>query len=176
MESMALGVPVIATGWSGNMDFMDDTNAALVAFSLVPVVAAHDSEYRLVKGRARWAEPDCADAARAMRELADNASRRAALGQAARASMMERSNRYLEATALADVLRLAETGSWRGPHRRRVVRLRSDAHLRAVAPGKLIDDGRKLAITMLRRLGLKPPPPGDERPAGRLREIDPYSL
>jgi len=30
-EAMSLGVPVIATGYSGNLDFMDDTNSKLVA-------------------------------------------------------------------------------------------------------------------------------------------------
>ncbi|WP_241771258.1 glycosyltransferase, partial [Acidisphaera rubrifaciens] len=29
-EAMLLGRPVVATGWSGNLDFMDDASAALV--------------------------------------------------------------------------------------------------------------------------------------------------
>jgi hypothetical protein len=33
---MALGKPVIATGWSGNMSFMNHTNACLVGYDLVP--------------------------------------------------------------------------------------------------------------------------------------------
>jgi len=37
MEAMALGKPVIATGWSGNMAFMDHTNSCLVGYGLVPV-------------------------------------------------------------------------------------------------------------------------------------------
>lgn len=36
-EAMALGKPVVATGWSGNMDFMCEDTAAVVPFKLVPV-------------------------------------------------------------------------------------------------------------------------------------------
>ena len=35
-EAMLLGKPVVATGWSGNLDFMDDAAAALVLVRLVP--------------------------------------------------------------------------------------------------------------------------------------------
>mgnify|MGYP000356409547 CR=1 FL=1 len=34
---MALGKPVIATGYSGNMDFMNSENSILVPYNLVPV-------------------------------------------------------------------------------------------------------------------------------------------
>ena len=40
-QAMALGKPVIATAWSGNLDFMNKNNSALVSYSLVPV---HDPE------------------------------------------------------------------------------------------------------------------------------------
>ena len=40
-QAMALGKPVIATGWSGNLDFMNKHNSALVSYSLMPV---HDPE------------------------------------------------------------------------------------------------------------------------------------
>ena len=36
-EAMQLGKPVVATGWSGNMDFMNARNSAPVSYSLVPV-------------------------------------------------------------------------------------------------------------------------------------------
>ena len=38
-ESMFLGKPVIATGWSGNLDFMTHENSYLVDYELVPVGA-----------------------------------------------------------------------------------------------------------------------------------------
>lgn len=47
MEAMALGKPVIATGWSGNMRFMDHGSACLVSYDLAPVSAkAIDQYYR----------------------------------------------------------------------------------------------------------------------------------
>ena len=38
-EAMALGRPVIATGYSGNLDFMTDENGYLVPYGLVPIDA-----------------------------------------------------------------------------------------------------------------------------------------
>jgi glycosyltransferase involved in cell wall biosynthesis len=83
-EAMLLGKPVVATGWSGNTDFMDGSNAALVSYRLVP--ARDDrSVYRGL-----WAEPDVAEAAVLLRGLADDASLRRDLGERARTSTLER--------------------------------------------------------------------------------------
>lgn len=70
LEAMAHGVPVVGTGWSGNLDFMTEKNSVLVPYTLVPVsdsagIYAHD---------AVWAAPDVDDAARALRALAADAS------------------------------------------------------------------------------------------------------
>ncbi len=83
-EAMLLGKTVIATGWSGNTDFMDRTNAALVGYRLVP--ARDDrSVYRGL-----WAEPDVAEAAAVLRMLADNPRQRKVLGERARVSTLAR--------------------------------------------------------------------------------------
>jgi glycosyltransferase involved in cell wall biosynthesis len=83
-EAMLLGKPVIATGWSGNTDFMDGRNAALVGYRLVP--ARDDrSVYRGL-----WAEPDVAEAASLLRALADDPDRRRGLGERARTSALVR--------------------------------------------------------------------------------------
>ena len=79
-EAMLLGKPVVATGWSGNTDFMDSTNAALVPYRLAP---ARDD--RLVY-RGLWAEPDVAAAAIILRTLADDPAARQSLGERARQS------------------------------------------------------------------------------------------
>jgi glycosyltransferase involved in cell wall biosynthesis len=78
-EAMALAKPVVATGWSGNTDFMDPGCAVLVGHSLA---AARDdrSVYR-----GTWAEPDVMAAAVALRRLADDPAERSRLGAAARA-------------------------------------------------------------------------------------------
>jgi glycosyltransferase involved in cell wall biosynthesis len=79
-EAMLLGKPVVATGWSGNTDYMDAANAALVGYRLAP---ARDD--RLVY-RGLWAEPDVAEAAVLLRGLADDADLRRDLGERARVS------------------------------------------------------------------------------------------
>lgn len=68
-ESMALGKPVVATGWSGNMEFMSSENSCLVDYQLVPVPAG---QYPGAPG-ARWAEPDIDHAASYMKRLATDA-------------------------------------------------------------------------------------------------------
>lgn len=74
-EAMLLGKPVVATGWSGNMDFMTPDTAALVGYRLIPV---HDE--RMVYRDSVWAEPDIGMAAEHLRRLADDAGARRALG------------------------------------------------------------------------------------------------
>ena len=76
-EAMLMGVPVVATGWSGNMDFMDANSAALVDFTLVP---ARDPRGVMQVPGAIWAEPDIASAAAQLRRLADDVDARRTLG------------------------------------------------------------------------------------------------
>jgi GT2 family glycosyltransferase/glycosyltransferase involved in cell wall biosynthesis len=85
-EAMALGKPVIATYWSGNVDFMDDTCAACVDFELRPL----GQTYGPYDAHQHWAEPNLETAARWMRTLyADRATGRR-LGQAASKRIDER--------------------------------------------------------------------------------------
>lgn len=97
-EAMLLGRPVVATGWSGNLDYMDPASAALIGFRLVP---ARDPRGVFQAPGAMWAEPDIAEAAAALAFLADNPADRAALGQAGRQAAAER----LSAAPLAAALR-----------------------------------------------------------------------
>jgi len=80
-EAMLLGRAVIATGWSGNMDFMDAESAALVGYRLVP---ACDPRGVFEAPGAVWAEPDAAEAAAHLVRLADDRAGRAALGERGR--------------------------------------------------------------------------------------------
>ena len=54
-ECMALGKPVIATGYSGNLEFMNHGNSCLVDFRMVPVAARRIHLLRgpVVLGRSR---------------------------------------------------------------------------------------------------------------------------
>ncbi len=81
-EAMRLGVAVLATGWSGNMDFMDADSAMLVNHRLAP---AQDERGTYTLPGANWAEPDLDQAARALQDLSDQPAQRqamAARGQA----------------------------------------------------------------------------------------------
>ena len=64
-EAMALGKPVVATGYSGNLEFMDETNSWLVPYDLVAVPDGCDP----YPTNAVWAEPDIDVAAHIMREI-----------------------------------------------------------------------------------------------------------
>jgi glycosyltransferase involved in cell wall biosynthesis len=89
MEAMAIGRPVIATGWSGNMDFMTDTNSCLVGHRLVAVDSDAQSGYNplYVGAKTVWADPDVDEAALWMRRLAADASLRRSIGGRAAESM-----------------------------------------------------------------------------------------
>jgi len=67
-QSMLLGKPVIATGYSGNTDFTLEDNSCLVKYDLVEV---GKDEYPFAKGQL-WADPDVNHAAWYMRQLVDD--------------------------------------------------------------------------------------------------------
>lgn len=67
-EAFLADVPALATGWSGNLEFMDEIPELLVDYSMVSVkdpAGIYRSRDLL------WAEPDIDAAARKLRELAD---------------------------------------------------------------------------------------------------------
>lgn len=67
-EAMMLGKPVIATGYSGNLQFMDGENSYLVPFELRETT---ESSKPYPPG-IEWAEPDIDEAARLMRHVYEN--------------------------------------------------------------------------------------------------------
>jgi glycosyltransferase involved in cell wall biosynthesis/SAM-dependent methyltransferase len=80
-ESMALGKPVIATAYSGNMEFMDEENSFLVPYDRV-LVGAGAEPY---SPTAYWAEPRLDLAASLMRQVHEDQDVARAVGaQAAR--------------------------------------------------------------------------------------------
>jgi len=64
-EAMFLGKPVVATAYSGNLDFMTADNSCLVHYRLVPV---EEGQYPHANGQV-WADPDIDHAAWYMRRL-----------------------------------------------------------------------------------------------------------
>ena len=84
-EAMQLGKPVVATGWSGNMDFMNAHNSAPVSFDLVPVQDPYDGAF-IADGQL-WAEANVDHAADWLRRLAAEPALRQRLGDTARADI-----------------------------------------------------------------------------------------
>jgi len=85
LESMRMGVPVIATGWSGNMTYMDHLSACLVRYRLIEVAGNH-SNYRpeTLGSGAVWADPVIEDAVAWMRHLYLYPDQRRHIGSAGR--------------------------------------------------------------------------------------------
>jgi FkbM family methyltransferase len=75
-EAMLLGKPVIATRYSGNVDFMDDTNSLLVDYELVELGESIPPYDTIAHG----AEPSIDHAARLMRLVFENRCWAAELG------------------------------------------------------------------------------------------------
>lgn len=107
LEAMSLGRPVIATSWSGNMDFMTTEDSCLIGHSLVPVRATHLAYQPEAIGPGQvWAEPSISEAATWMRRLADDESLRRRIGSAARTAMDTRRSQVLEGRVLADLIQI----------------------------------------------------------------------
>ncbi|MGJ4952577.1 glycosyltransferase [Bradyrhizobium sp. HKCCYLS20291] len=65
-EAMRLRIPVVATGWSGPADFLDETTGYPIRSTLSPVRAP---DYPFAAGQ--WADPDLDQAAAALRDIAE---------------------------------------------------------------------------------------------------------
>jgi glycosyltransferase involved in cell wall biosynthesis len=68
LESMRLGKPVIATAYSGNMDFMTPDNSFPLGYRLVTL----ERDYGPYMRGASWADPDLDEAARLMRLVVEH--------------------------------------------------------------------------------------------------------
>lgn len=84
-ECMAMGKPVVATAWSGNMEFMSSETACLVDYRLVQV---REGDYPHWEGGV-WAQPCVESAAGAMRRLAESPAAARDLGARAKYSVTE---------------------------------------------------------------------------------------
>jgi glycosyltransferase involved in cell wall biosynthesis len=85
-EAMYLGKPTIATGYSGNTEFMNSTNSILVPYKLVPVPNA---AYPNGKDQ-MWAKPDIEVTAEKMRKMVCDIAFREQLGHKAALYMREK--------------------------------------------------------------------------------------
>lgn len=74
---MLRGMPVIATSWSGNVDFLDEETGIPVSYRLIP---ARDEQGTYHHPDMIWAEPDIDEAATALRRLRADPLLRTRLG------------------------------------------------------------------------------------------------
>lgn len=108
-EAMLMGKPVIATNFSGNVDFMDDSNSLLVPYELVKLgwpIPPYDAHLE-------WAEPSVEHAAQHMRRVFDNQSWARELGERGRRSA--EANLSLHAAGDRIARRLEEIRALRRP-------------------------------------------------------------
>jgi glycosyltransferase involved in cell wall biosynthesis len=102
-DAMAIGLPVIATGYSGNLDFMPPGSAALIPWQPTTIQRTC-GDY--VAGSI-WAEPDCNAAASAMQQLASNRAAATQLGARGQRAVRER----LSSSRLEGIVR-QRLGRW----------------------------------------------------------------
>lgn len=100
VEAMAMGRPVIATGWSGPAAFVDDTVGWSLPFSLADVSEEASDEVPTFRGH-RWAEPDRPSLVAALREAHDDPAARRARGESARVRAQAFDHRTVARQALA---------------------------------------------------------------------------
>jgi glycosyltransferase involved in cell wall biosynthesis len=79
-EAMAVGKPVIGTGYSGNLDFMNDRNSFLVNYKLTRV----GPDALIYPADGTWAEPDLDHAAALLRRVHDDPDGAARIARQAR--------------------------------------------------------------------------------------------
>jgi hypothetical protein len=82
-EAMLLGKPVVATGYSGNLEFMNDRNSCLVRYRLIEVGKGN---YPHGENQV-WADPDIEHAVFHMLRLVDDRDYGRALGRTASQDM-----------------------------------------------------------------------------------------
>ena len=107
LEAMRLGKPVIATGYSGNMDFMTEDNSYILNHRLVTLTR----DYGPYTRGAVWADPDIDHAAQLIRHVAARPAEAASRGERAR-QMVERDYSPLAAgTAMRQRLARIQSGA-----------------------------------------------------------------
>jgi len=156
MEAMTLGKAVVATGWSGNMDFMTEENSRPVDYMLVPAVLGDQTLYgpAIESADVLWAEPNLADAAAKMRDLYEHPGRREALGARAMTDMSSRRETVSQGV-FVKALRVAHADMLKSPahHHARAVQL-SRMQRAEAGPGWL-ERAKRRAVGMARRLHLR---------------------
>jgi glycosyltransferase involved in cell wall biosynthesis len=105
IEAMALGKPVVATGYSGNMDFMTPENSYPVRYRLSEL----DRDYGPYQRGTFWAEPDLDHAAEQMRSVCEQRDEARNKGQLAVQDIARWYGSQSAGQAIVDRLRIIES-------------------------------------------------------------------
>lgn len=87
-EAMELGKPVIATAYSGNMDFMAPGNSFPVKYQLIDVAQTAGGSAAGVYSQGVWAEPDVSHAAELMRYVYEHRDEAGRFGRQGREDVL----------------------------------------------------------------------------------------
>ncbi len=90
VEALSSGIPVIATRWSGQMDFLTDANSYLIDYKLAPTPS--DTDIEIFAGH-EWAEPDVNHLRALMRHVFTRRKEARAKGALGRKEMVEKFDR-----------------------------------------------------------------------------------
>ncbi|MFD1191236.1 glycosyltransferase family 4 protein [Phenylobacterium conjunctum] len=101
-EAMALGAPVVATAWSGNLDFMDDSCGLMI-----PARQTAVQDPQGIYSGQTWAEPDIDAAAEALKRLRLKPELGRRLAEAGRRRVAERLSPRAWFETLPEAVRLA---------------------------------------------------------------------
>ncbi len=156
-EAMYYGRPVIATAYSGNLDFMTEENSFLVRHTMVPI--GDDAPPYPPVGE--WAEPDLAHAASLMRQVFDEPDLAGKRGRRAAAEI--RRTHSVAAARESVVMRVDEVR-----HERLAARLRREAS--SAAAGGVGGRSRDHLESLL-ELAEPPPPPGASRLRAKVKSL-----
>ena len=110
-EAMWLGKPVIATGYSGNLDFMTPENSYLVDYRLVPIGAGKEP----YPAGGEWAQPDVDRAAAMMRHVFEHRDEARARGRRAAEEIRTSHGPQAAGQAMRQRLELLAARRARGP-------------------------------------------------------------
>jgi len=115
-EAMALGRLAMATGWSGNLDFMTEQNSLLVPHTMLKLTS---SDYPHWQGQS-WADPDLAGACALLRPVLADPARGAAIARRGQSDVLRsHGNRAVGLRILARIQEIAATSAKFAPRANR---------------------------------------------------------
>jgi glycosyltransferase involved in cell wall biosynthesis len=103
-QAMYLGKPVIATAYSGNLEFMDSDSSLLVDYTMTEL---HEDAGAYERG-SRWADPDVEHAATLMRWTYEQRAESAALGRRGADTVRRKLDPQITAAEIVQYLRAIE--------------------------------------------------------------------